>query len=44
MANKKWNESTAVTLVEDRAFFEKEGLKEYLKAWHDLKQQLTINP
>lgn len=31
-------------LLEDRAFFEKEGLKEYLKAWHDLKQQLTIHP
>ena len=25
-------------LLEDRAFFEKEGLKEYLKAWDDLKK------
>lgn len=31
-------------LLEDRAFFEKEGLKEYLKVWQDLKQQLTIEP
>lgn len=32
-------------LLEDRSFFEKGGIKEYLIAWSDLKQQqLTIDP